>query len=125
MDFPEKFETMVGERGITLSGGQKQRISIARAIIKQPQLLIFDDCLSAVDTETEEEILTNLKEIMKNKTSIIISHRVSSVKNADSIIVLDQGEIVELGHHDDLMAKQGVYFELYKMQLLEDEIVTS
>ena len=125
MDFPEKFETMVGERGITLSGGQKQRISIARAIIKQPQLLIFDDCLSAVDTETEEEILTNLKEIMKYKTSIIISHRVSSVKNADSIIVLDQGEIVELGHHDDLMAKQGVYFELYKMQLLEDEIVTS
>ena len=125
MDFPEKFETMVGERGITLSGGQKQRISIARAIIKQPQLLIFDDCLSAVDTETEEEILTNLKEIMKNKTSIIISHRVSSVKNADSIIVLDQGEIVEQGHHDDLMAKQGVYFELYKMQLLEDEIVTN
>ena len=125
MGFPEKFETMVGERGITLSGGQKQRISIARAIIKQPQLLIFDDCLSAVDTETEEEILTNLKEIMKNKTSIIISHRVSSVKNADSIIVLDQGEIVEQGHHDDLMAKQGVYFELYKMQLLEDEIVTS
>ena len=123
--FPEKFETMVGERGITLSGGQKQRISIARAIIKKPQLLIFDDCLSAVDTETEEEILTNLKEIMKNKTSIIISHRVSSVKNADSIIVLDQGEIVEQGHHDDLMAKQGVYFELYKMQLLEDEIVAS
>ena len=125
MGFPEKFETMVGERGITLSGGQKQRISIARAIIKQPQLLIFDDCLSAVDTETEEEILTNLKEIMKNKTSIIISHRVSSVKNADSIIVLDQGEIVEQGHHDDLMAKQGMYFELYKMQLLEDEIVTN
>lgn len=124
IEFPEKFETMVGERGITLSGGQKQRISIARAIIKQPQLLIFDDCLSAVDTETEEEILKNLKEIMKNKTSIIISHRVSSVKNADSILVLDQGEIVEQGHHDDLMEKQGVYFELYKMQLLEEEIVS-
>ena len=122
MEFPEKFETVVGERGITLSGGQKQRISIARALIKQPQLLIFDDCLSAVDTETEEEILINLKRLMKNKTSIIISHRVSSVKNADNIMVLDQGKIVEEGKHSDLMEKEGVYFDLYKMQLLEEEV---
>lgn len=122
MEFPLGFETITGERGITLSGGQKQRISIARAIIKQPQILIFDDCLSAIDTETEEEILNNLKSVMKGKTSIIISHRVSSVKNADNIIVLEHGEIVEQGHHTDLMAKKGVYFELYKMQLLEEEV---
>ncbi len=122
IEFPAGFETIVGERGITLSGGQKQRISIARALIKHPQLLIFDDCLSAVDTQTEEEILTNLKRLMKNKTSIIISHRVSSVKNADNIIVLDAGQIVETGKHTDLMKKQGVYFELYKMQLLEEEV---
>lgn len=121
IEFPEKFETIVGERGITLSGGQKQRISIARAILKQPQLLIFDDCLSAVDTETEEEILNNLKEVMKNKTSIIISHRVSSVKNADNIIVLDHGQIVEQGNHQQLMEKQKVYFELFKMQQLEKQ----
>ncbi|MGQ0829572.1 MAG: ABC transporter ATP-binding protein [Bacteroidota bacterium] len=121
--FPEKFETLVGERGITLSGGQKQRISIARAIIKQPQLLIFDDCLSAVDTETEEEILNNLKQIMKDKTTIIISHRVSSVKNVDNIIVLDHGCIIEQGKHKDLLEKQGAYNELYKMQLLEEEII--
>ena len=122
MEFPEKFETIVGERGITLSGGQKQRISIARALIKKPQLLIFDDCLSAVDTQTEEEILNHLKEIMKHKTSVIISHRVSSVKNADNIIVLDHGKIVEQGNHTELMNKQGVYFDLYKMQLLEEEV---
>jgi ATP-binding cassette subfamily B multidrug efflux pump len=122
IEFPSKFETIVGERGITLSGGQKQRISIARAIIKQPQLLIFDDCLSAVDTETEEEILTNLKQLMKGKTSIIISHRVSSVKNADNIIVLDHGKVIEQGNHTELMNKNGVYFELSKMQLLEEEI---
>ena len=122
IEFPEKFETIVGERGITLSGGQKQRISIARALIKQPQLLIFDDCLSAVDTQTEEEILQHLKQIMKNKTSVIISHRVSSVKNADTIIVLDHGQIVEEGNHNELMDKQGVYFDLYKMQLLEEEM---
>lgn len=121
MEFPEKFNTIVGERGITLSGGQKQRVSIARAIIRKPQILIFDDCLSAVDTETEEEILTNLKAIMKNKTSIIISHRVSSVKNADNIIVLQQGKIVEQGRHQQLLEKQGTYAGLYKMQLLEEE----
>ncbi len=122
VSFPEKFETIVGERGITLSGGQKQRISIARAIIKQPQLLIFDDCLSAVDTETEEEILNNLKQVMKGKTSIIISHRISSVKNTDNIIVLDHGQIVEQGKHVTLIEKQGAYYELYKMQLLEEEL---
>lgn len=122
MDFPLKFETVVGERGITLSGGQKQRISIARAIVKQPQLLIFDDCLSAIDTETEEKILTNLKEMMKDKTSIIISHRVSSVKNADKIIVLDHGQITEQGNHSELLQKKGTYFELFKMQQLEEEI---
>lgn len=121
IEFPEKFETIVGERGITLSGGQKQRVSIARAIIKQPQILIFDDCLSAVDTETEEEILTNLRSIMKNKTSIIISHRVSSVKNADTIIVLQHGKIIEQGRHQDLLDKQGAYANLHKMQLLEEE----
>ena len=122
MDFPLKFETVVGERGITLSGGQKQRISIARAIVKQPQLLIFDDCLSAIDTETEEKILNNLKEMMKDKTSIIISHRVSSVKNADKIIVLDHGQIIEQGNHSELLQKKGTYFELFKMQQLDEEI---
>jgi ATP-binding cassette, subfamily B, multidrug efflux pump len=119
--FPEKFETIVGERGITLSGGQKQRVSIARAIVKEPRLLIFDDCLSAVDTDTEEQILNNLKKIMKDKTSVIISHRVSSVKNADSIIVLDNGNIVEQGTHKELLEKNGIYYSLYKMQLLEAE----
>jgi ATP-binding cassette subfamily B protein len=121
MDFPLGFETIVGERGITLSGGQKQRISIARAILKQPQLLIFDDCLSAVDTETEEEILYNLKQVMNEKTSIIISHRVSTVKNANNILVLDQGQIIEQGSHNELLDKKGIYFELHQMQLLEKE----
>jgi ATP-binding cassette subfamily B multidrug efflux pump len=119
--FPDKFETVVGERGITLSGGQKQRISIARAIIKKPQILLFDDCLSAVDTETEEEILNHLKGIMANKTTLLISHRISTVKNADKIIVLDKGEIIEQGSHKHLIDKQGSYFELHKMQALENE----
>ena len=121
IEFPEKFETLVGERGITLSGGQKQRISIARAIIKSPRILIFDDCLSAVDTETEEEILGNLRRIMKGKTSVIISHRVSSVKSADDIIVLDHGRIVERGSHSELLELKGSYYELHRMQLLEAE----
>jgi len=121
MDFPAKFDTMLGERGITLSGGQKQRVSIARAIIRNPRILIFDDCMSAVDTETEEIILNNLRRIMKGKTSLIISHRVSSVKNADEIIVLDNGEIVERGTHKDLMEMKKAYFELYQKQLLEEE----
>jgi len=121
IEFPDKFETVVGERGITLSGGQKQRISIARAIIKKPEILIFDDCLSAVDTQTEEEILSSLKQIMKGKTSIIISHRISSVKNADSIIVLEDGKVKEQGTHSELLVKNGIYTELYRMQLLETE----
>jgi ATP-binding cassette subfamily B protein len=121
MTFKDQFNTIVGERGITLSGGQKQRISIARAIIKKPQIMIFDDCLSAVDTETEEEILNNLRRLMQNKTSIIISHRISTVKNADRIIVLDKGSIVETGTHKQLIEKQGFYYELHKMQLLEEQ----
>ncbi|HEX7367411.1 MAG TPA: ABC transporter ATP-binding protein [Pelobium sp.] len=121
MAFDKKFETYIGERGITLSGGQKQRISIARAIIKAPEILIFDDCLSAVDTKTEEEILTNLGKVMKDKTSILIAHRVSTIKNANKILVLEDGEIAEHGNHTELMAKKGVYFELYEKQLLEEE----
>jgi ATP-binding cassette subfamily B multidrug efflux pump len=123
MEFPEKFETVVGERGITLSGGQKQRISIARAIVKEPKILIFDDCLSAVDTKTEEEILQNLQKIMEGRTTIITSHRVSSVKNADEIIVLAEGKIAERGDHSSLIEKRGVYAEIYWKQLLEEEKV--
>jgi ATP-binding cassette subfamily B multidrug efflux pump len=119
MEFPEGFETRVGERGITLSGGQKQRISIARAIIKKPRILIFDDCLSAVDTETEERILENLKRIMDNRTTIIISHRVSSVKHCDEIVVLDDGVIIERGSHEALMIKRASYFEIHEQQQLE------
>lgn len=118
-EFPKGFDTLVGERGITLSGGQKQRVSIARAIIKKPAILIFDDCLSAVDTETENEILGNLRKIMKGRTTLIISHRVSSVVNADKIIVLDNGRIIEKGNHQELLRKNGVYAELYQKQLLE------
>ncbi len=119
MEFPEGFKTMVGERGVTLSGGQKQRISIARAIVSHPKLLIFDDCLSAVDTETEEEILTNLRRIMKGKTTIIISHRVSSVRHADKIIVMEDGTIAEQGTHEELMLLSGHYRTLYDKQVSE------
>jgi ATP-binding cassette, subfamily B, multidrug efflux pump len=119
MEFPGKFDTLVGERGVTLSGGQQQRLSIARAILKQPQILIFDDCLSAVDTETEEEILGNLRRIMRGKTTVIISHRVSSVRHADEIIVLDNGKMVERGTHAVLLEKEGVYRELYRKQVEE------
>lgn len=121
IDFPQGYDTLLGERGINLSGGQKQRISIARAIIKNPNILIFDDCLSAVDTATEEVILNNLKVIMKGKTSVIISHRISSIKHADKIIVLDQGQVIESGKHEDLLDSKGAYFELYQKQLLEEE----
>jgi ATP-binding cassette subfamily B multidrug efflux pump len=121
IEFEQKFETMLGERGITLSGGQKQRVSIARALIKEPKILIFDDCLSAVDTKTEEEILTNLGRIMKGKTSILIAHRISTIKNADKIIVLDQGEVVEQGTHQQLLDNKGVYAEMYDNQLLEEQ----
>lgn len=122
-EFEKGFETLIGERGITLSGGQKQRLSIARAIIKEPQILIFDDCLSAVDTRTEEQILTNLGKVMKNKTSILIAHRVSTIKSADKILVIDGGEIMEQGSHKTLMSQKGIYFELYEKQLLEEQAV--
>lgn len=121
IEFPEGFKTKVGERGVTLSGGQKQRISIARAIIKSPKILIFDDCLSAVDTETENTILNNLNRIMENKTSIIVSHRVSSAKDADKILVLSNGEIIESGTHNELLDLKGSYYETYQNQLLEEE----
>jgi ATP-binding cassette subfamily B multidrug efflux pump len=121
IELEKGFETLIGERGITLSGGQKQRVSIARAIVKSPQILIFDDCLSAVDTRTEEEILNNLGRNMRGKTSIIIAHRISTIKNADKILVMDNGHIAEQGHHQALMDKHGVYFELYEKQLLEEE----
>ncbi len=122
-EFPRKFETMLGERGINLSGGQKQRVSIARAIAPNPKILIFDDCLSAVDTETEEIILGNLQKIMKDRTTILISHRVSTVELADKILVLDRGEIIERGNHRELIQKGGVYYELYQKQLQENKKV--
>jgi len=119
--FEHKFETMLGERGITLSGGQKQRVSIARALIKAPRILIFDDCLSAVDTKTEEEILSNLGRMMKGRTSILIAHRISTIKNADKILVLDEGKIIEQGTHSELLEQAGAYAEMYQNQLLEQE----
>lgn len=121
IDFKDGFETRVGERGITLSGGQKQRIAIARAIIKKPDILIFDDCLSAVDTETEESILRHLKGIMKDRSSLIISHRISSIKHADQILVLDNGKLIEQGTHQELLEINGTYLELYNQQLAEEE----
>lgn len=121
IDFKEKYNTILGERGVTLSGGQKQRLSIARAVIKNPKILIFDDCLSAVDTETEEKILSNLEKVSKAKTTFIISHRVSSAKNADKIIVLDNGEITQQGTHSQLITENGYYKEMYEQQLLEKE----
>lgn len=122
--FEKGFETEIGERGLTLSGGQKQRVSIARALIKNPEILIFDDSLSAVDTKTEEEILNNLKKVMQGKTCIFISHRISTIKNADQILVLDRGSIVERGNHESLIHKRGSYFSLYEKQLLEEESVS-
>jgi ATP-binding cassette, subfamily B, multidrug efflux pump len=123
LDFPHGFDTLLGERGITLSGGQKQRVSIARAIAKEPKILILDDCLSAVDTKTENAILNSLKKIMENRTSIIISHRVSSAKLADQIIVLDEGRIVERGDHASLMTQKGVYAALFEKQTQGGESV--
>src|SRR3546814_780182 len=119
MHFPEQFETRTGERGITLSGGQKQRTSIARAIIKEPSVLIFDDSLSAVDTRTEEEILRHLGRVMQGRTSIIVSHRVSTIRNADKILVMKQGRIAEAGTHDQLIEAGGLYKQLYEKQLLD------
>ena len=120
--FPKGYETIMGERGITLSGGQKQRVSLARSLAKDPQVLILDDSFSAVDTHTEEEILKNLEEQSKNITKIIISHRISTVKNADKIIVLDNAKIVEEGTHEQLVAQGGIYSELHYKQLLEKEL---
>lgn len=120
MAFEKGFQTHIGERGLTLSGGQKQRISIARALVKDPQMLIFDDCLSAVDTKTEEDILRNLSRIMQNKTTIFIAHRVSTIKNADHIVVLENGKIIEEGNHENLLALNGEYAELYEKQLLQN-----
>jgi len=122
MEFPNKFDTIVGERGITLSGGQKQRVGLARALIKEPKILILDDSFSSVDAYTEEMILKNLKEYRKGRTTIIISHRITAVKDADFIIVLDDGEIVESGTHDELIELGGIYAELYQKQILEEEL---
>jgi len=122
--FPEKYQTMVGERGITLSGGQKQRTAIARALIRDPRILVLDDALSSVDTYTEEKILNQLREVMRGRTTIFISHRVSTVRNADRIAVLHGGRIVELGTHDELIARNGYYTDLYNKQLLEEELET-
>ncbi len=121
MDFTKKYNTILGERGITLSGGQKQRVSIARALLKDPQIYLFDDCLSAVDTETEEEILANLKVASQHKTTLIVSHRVSSAKNADKIIVLENGSILQEGTHEELNNVEGYYKELYLDQLSEKD----
>ena len=121
-DFTKGYDTILGERGITLSGGQKQRVSIARAIIRDPKILLFDDSLSAVDTETEEEILSNLGKLSKDKTTIIVSHRISSAKNATNIIILDEGQIIQQGTHAQLIGQDGYYQELYKKQLEEKEI---
>jgi ATP-binding cassette subfamily B protein len=123
--FPEGFDTMVGERGITLSGGQKQRTAIARAVMRQPRILILDDALSSVDTYTEEKILAQLRGVMRERTSLIVSHRISTVRDADVICVLDEGRIVERGTHDELLTRGGEYAALYERQLLEEELAAS
>ncbi len=122
--FPDGYNTVVGERGLTLSGGQKQRTAIARAVIRNPRILVLDDALASVDTQTEDRILNHLREIMRGRTTIFISHRVSTVRNADRIAVLHDGEIVEYGTHDELIARDGYYTELYNKQLLEEELET-
>jgi ATP-binding cassette, subfamily B, multidrug efflux pump len=124
-DFPKGYATVVGERGITLSGGQKQRTAIARALAIDPKILILDDALSAVDTYTEEEILHRLRDVMRRRTSILVSHRVSTVRDADQILVLDNGRVAERGGHDELVARDGLYAELYRKQLLEEELAAS
>jgi ATP-binding cassette subfamily B multidrug efflux pump len=123
--FPNGYDTMVGERGITLSGGQKQRVAMARAVMTDPRILVLDDALSAVDTYTEEEILGRLQGVMRQRTSIIVSHRVSTVRHADMILVLERGRLIERGTHDDLVRLDGFYAELYRKQLLEEELAAS
>ncbi len=124
-DFPEGFETLVGERGITLSGGQKQRTAIARAVLREPKILILDDAFSSVDTYTEEKILVQLRSVMRERTSIIVSHRISTVRHADLICVLDEGQIIERGTHEELLSRGGEYTNLYERQLLEEELAAT
>ena len=120
--FSNGLDTLVGERGITLSGGQKQRVALARALLKDSPVLLLDDCLSAVDTHTEEQILGNLREIFQERTVLLVSHRISTVKEADLIMVLEEGRVAEQGRHDDLVRQGGIYADLHRRQLLEEEL---
>jgi len=124
-EFPDRFDTMLGERGVNLSGGQKQRIAISRALAVDPRILVLDDCLSSVDTQTEEEILQRLKDYFVGRTCIVISHRISAVKDSDMIVVLDEGRIAETGTHETLLEQEGIYWKMYRTQLLEEEIAES